>query len=122
MRRFFRAGYPGFLGGTVKPGGPEAPSREQVPNPPRAFFVLILGRVQGVGFRYSAYHEARRLGLSGWVRNTPEGDVELWAEGSGEKLNTLLRWLRRGPPGARVESVRHSSRTPRGYRDFSIAY
>jgi acylphosphatase len=106
----------------VKPGVWEAPPPGEAPNPPRAFSALIRGRVQGVGFRYSAYHEARRLGLSGWVRNTPEGDVELWAEGSGEKLKLLLRWLRRGPPGSRVESVRNSPQTPRGYRDFAVTY
>jgi acylphosphatase len=106
----------------VKACGREVLSGGEVPNPPQALFALIRGRVQGVGFRYSACHEARRLGLSGWVRNTPEGDVELWAEGSGEKLNTLLRWLRRGPPGARVESVQHSAQTPGGYRSFFIEY
>ena len=105
------------------PGPGEAdPSGKEAPRPPQALFALIRGRVQGVGFRYSAWHEARRLGLSGWVRNTPEGDVELWAEGSGEKLGALLRWLRRGPPGARVESVQHGVQTPRGYRGFSITY
>jgi acylphosphatase len=106
----------------VKAGGREAPPPAEAPNPPQALFARIRGRVQGVGFRYSACHEARRLGLSGWVRNTPEGDVELWAEGSGEKLCALLRWLRRGPPGARVESVRHSSQISRRYRGFSIEY
>ncbi|MDR2186250.1 MAG: acylphosphatase [Treponema sp.] len=106
----------------MKPGVRESPSRGEISNPPQALFALIRGRVQGVGFRYSAYHEARRLGLSGWVRNTPEGEVELWAEGSGERLNALLRWLHRGPPGARVESVRNSSQIPRGYRSFSIEY
>jgi acylphosphatase len=86
-----------------------------------AFFALVQGRVQGVGFRYSAYHEARRLGLSGWVRNTPDGAVEVLAEGGREQLESFLRWLHRGPPGAWVDSVRHTPRNPSGaYRGFSI--
>jgi acylphosphatase len=88
-----------------------------------AFFALVTGRVQGVGFRYSAYHEARRLGLSGWVKNNRDGDVEVFAEGPREKLETMLKWLHRGPPGARVDSVRYDLRSPLGvYRDFSIEY
>jgi acylphosphatase len=92
------------------------------PNP-SAFFALVEGRVQGVGFRYSAFHEARRLGLTGWVRNTRDGDVEVFAEGPREKLDAMLKWLHRGPPGARVDSVRYDLRSPLGiYRDFSIEY
>jgi acylphosphatase len=88
-----------------------------------AFFAQIRGRVQGVGFRYTAQHEALRLGLTGWIRNSPEGDVEVWAEGPKEKLGSFLQWLYRGPPGARVDLVRHETRTPRGtYRRFSIEY
>jgi acylphosphatase len=94
-----------------------------VPKPNAAFFALIRGRVQGVGFRYSAIREARRLGVDGWVRNTPEGDVEVWAEGPGEKLEAFLKWLRRGPLGARVETVRHETRAPRGdYTSFTVEY
>jgi acylphosphatase len=77
--------------------------------------------VQGVGFRYACYHEARRLGLSGWVRNKVNGDVEVWAEGDGEKLEAFLQWLRRGPPGARVDQFRYDMCGPAGtYRDFRI--
>jgi acylphosphatase len=92
-----------------------------VDSPPLAFYALISGRVQGVGFRYSCCHEARRLGLSGWVRNTINGDVEVWAEGSREKLDALLAWLRQGPPGARVDAVHYDTRRPTGkHRDFGI--
>jgi acylphosphatase len=91
------------------------------PVPPSAFHALVRGRVQGVGFRYSCYHEARRLGLSGWVRNTPDGEVEVWAEGPREKLDTLLLWLRQGPPGARVDGVQYDMCRPAGtYRGFGI--
>jgi acylphosphatase len=88
---------------------------------PEAFHALVCGRVQGVGYRYSCYHEARRLGLSGWVRNRPDGDVEVWAEGNAEKLDAFLQWLRRGPPGARVDQVQYDKCRPAGtYRDFRI--
>ena len=86
-----------------------------------AFFALVEGRVQGVGFRYSACAEARRLGLTGWVKNTQDGDVEVFAEGPRKQLDALLQWLHHGPPGARVDSVRCDRRSPLGvYRDFSI--
>ncbi|MDR2257894.1 MAG: acylphosphatase [Treponema sp.] len=91
------------------------------PLPPAAFHALVSGRVQGVGFRYSCYHEARRLGLTGWVRNNMDGGVEVWAEGAKEKLESFLQWLRRGPPGARVDQVRYDTCRPAGtYRDFGI--
>jgi acylphosphatase len=67
--------------------------------------VRISGRVQGVFFRASAEAEARRLGLSGWVRNCPDGSVELVAEGPKAKLDELLAWCRHGPPRAEVEDV-----------------
>jgi acylphosphatase len=67
--------------------------------------VRIRGRVQGVGFRYAAIAEARHLGITGWVRNTHDGDVELVAEGSADRLRRLLTWCHTGPPGARVTQV-----------------
>jgi acylphosphatase len=86
-----------------------------------AFSALVQGRVQGVGFRYSCLHEARRMGLSGWVRNTKEGDVEVWSEGPREKQIMFLQWLHRGPLSARVDLVQCSSQTPTGnYHQFSI--
>jgi acylphosphatase len=96
------------------------------PNPSgsvSAFFARIRGRVQGVGFRYSALYEARRAGIRGWVRNTREGDVEVWAEGPPEKQEAFLRWLRQGPPGARVASLTWDIRPPSGkYHTFSVEY
>ncbi|WP_010253874.1 acylphosphatase [Treponema primitia] len=90
-------------------------------NPPSAFFAQVRGRVQGVGFRYSAYNEASRLRLTGWVRNTRDGEVDVWAEGSQENLDLFLRWLHQGPPRARVESVEAETKIPTGaYVVFSI--
>jgi acylphosphatase len=87
-----------------------------------AFFARVQGRVQGVGFRYTACAEARRLRLAGWVRNTVDGGLEVFAEGSRDKLDAFLRWLRRGPPLARVDSISADPRPPEGLRDFSIAH
>ncbi len=66
----------------------------------------ISGNVQGVGFRYYTEREARRLRLSGWVRNLPDGEVEVLAEGTHEDLERLIDWCHEGPPSARVSAVR----------------
>lgn len=63
------------------------------------------GRVQGVGFRYATCLEARRLGVSGYVVNLPDGRVEVLACGTHEAINELLAWLETGPPAARVDEV-----------------
>ncbi|MDR2053457.1 MAG: acylphosphatase [Treponema sp.] len=86
-----------------------------------AVFARVEGRVQGVGFRYSCLYEGRRLGLSGWVRNSPDGSVEVWAEGTAAKLDALVAWLRRGPPHARVDRLDCEKRPPLGvYRGFTV--
>lgn len=66
---------------------------------------VIHGRVQGVGFRVFALREARSLGLTGWVRNEPDGGVRCVAEGPRDALERLLGELRDGPRGAHVDRV-----------------
>jgi len=88
----------------------------------KAFFARVSGRVQGVGFRYSAIREAQRLRLNGWVRNADNGDVETWAEGPQEALDLYLAWLQRGPSYARVDSVDKTDVAPRGYKGFAVEY
>jgi acylphosphatase len=68
----------------------------------------IRGIVQGVGFRYSTCRQAQRFGLRGWVRNCADGSVEVLAVGDDAQLDALEDWCRRGPPGARVESLESS--------------
>jgi len=66
----------------------------------------VLGRVQGVGFRWFVRQQARRWGVRGWVRNRPDGSVEIAASGSPEALDGLLAAVHRGPPGAEVVEAR----------------
>jgi len=66
---------------------------------------LISGRVQGVGFRYFAEAFASREGVEGWVRNLPDGRVEVAAQGEAESVDRFERAVRHGPPGARVDHV-----------------
>jgi acylphosphatase len=70
-----------------------------------AMRLRVRGRVQGVGFRWFVRVSARRLGLSGWVANAPDGSVEIAASGEQARLDELRRIVGRGPDGAYVEGV-----------------
>lgn len=67
--------------------------------------VAVRGLVQGVGFRWFARERAQRLGLSGWVRNDPDGSVEIAVAGDEAKVEEYLAVIQRGPAGARVDDV-----------------
>lgn len=67
--------------------------------------LLVSGRVQGVSYRANAAAMAQRLCLAGWVRNLPDGRVELLAQGDDKSLKSLLAWAHQGPMMARVEHV-----------------
>ena len=75
---------------------------------------VIAGRVQGVGFRYFTEAAAVREGIRGWVRNVPDGRVEISAEGDADALERFERSLRHGPPHARVEHVDVDDMIPTG--------
>jgi acylphosphatase len=66
---------------------------------------LVRGRVQGVGFRWFVEREAHILGVAGWVRNNPDGSVEVLAMGTREQLAGLHSHLREGPRAARVDNI-----------------
>jgi len=83
--------------------------------------IVVRGRVQGVSFRAYARREALRLGLTGWVRNRPDGAVEMLAEGPTDRLEALADWARRGPALARVDEVEVEwSEASGAFHDFSI--
>ena len=67
--------------------------------------VRVVGVVQGVGFRWFVRERARRLGLTGWVRNLPDGSVEVAASGDQGQIDLLRAELLRGPNGARVDRL-----------------
>lgn len=72
--------------------------------------MIVTGRVQGVGFRASTAAWARENRLTGWVRNTADGAVELEAQGQDAAVEALLAWCADGPPAARVTAVAPSER------------
>ena len=82
---------------------------------------VISGRVQGVGFRWFTQEEAQREGVTGWVRNLPDGRVEAFVEGEADAVTRVEQAVRRGPGGARVQTVAVDVEDPAGrYMDFSI--
>ena len=83
--------------------------------------LIVRGRVQGVYFRASTQREARRLGLSGWVKNRPDGALEILAEGEETSIRELFGWAQKGPSAARVERVDSRWRSFTGdFADFRI--
>jgi acylphosphatase len=82
--------------------------------------VFIEGRVQGVWFRDSAWQEAKRLGLAGWVRNLQDGRVEAVYEGTRGAVEEMLAWTNRGPERADVTGVEINDEEPEGERGFRI--
>lgn len=93
------------------------------PQQERSVQLLISGRVQGVGFRYYTLAAARRLGLVGWVKNLPGGEVEVRVTGPGSTLEALRRELRQGPPGSRVDALEETAlESPSAWTEFRIVY
>jgi acylphosphatase len=84
---------------------------------------IVRGRVQGVSFRHYTHQRAKELGLTGWVRNLPDGTVEVTAEGERETLEQLLGFLDTGPLGAHVVHVlKHWQPASDQYHDFDVSY
>lgn len=71
----------------------------------KRWHLWVAGKVQGVFYRANAVKVAQQLGLTGWVKNLPDGRVEIVAEGEEDALEKLLAWCQKGPPAARVISV-----------------
>jgi acylphosphatase len=82
--------------------------------------IHVMGRVQGVGFRWSAANEARNLGIKGFVKNLSNGSVYIEAEGFREQLNAFIEWCKKGPGFGFVESVNADPAPLANYTDFRI--
>jgi acylphosphatase len=82
--------------------------------------VVVTGQVQGVFFRDSTRREARRRGVSGWVRNRPDGAVEAVFEGDPDAVAELVLWCRDGPRHADVEDLRVEQAEPQGLTGFVV--
>ena len=82
--------------------------------------VRVNGRVQGVFFRAETQERARSLGLAGWVRNRPDGSVEAVFEGEQDRVQSMVDWSRRGPPGASVDGVEVTWEEPEGEPGFRV--
>lgn len=76
--------------------------------------VRVKGRVQGVFYRQSTLEQAQQLGINGWVRNLPDGDVEAVFEGTEQAVEQMLAWCRQGPSAARVDDIIISREAPTG--------
>ena len=84
--------------------------------------VTVTGRVQGVFFRAWTSEQAQSLGVSGWVRNTPDGHVEAHVEGEPVAVEQMIERMRAGPPSARVEDVRTWDVEPCDFDGFEVRH
>jgi len=85
--------------------------------------IVIEGVVQGVFFRAGTKGKSCKLGLTGWVKNSPDGSVEAVFEGDIDKIDQIVEWCKKGPPGAVVRNVETIWEQATGeYDSFSIKY
>ncbi|MGF1487747.1 MAG: acylphosphatase [Prochloraceae cyanobacterium] len=84
--------------------------------------VLISGKVQGVGYRFSTFQEAKKLGVTGWVKNLIDARVEAVFCGEENAVKTIIKWCADGPPAAVVKSVEVEEIEPRAIDNFEIRY
>lgn len=89
----------------------------------RSVKAVVSGRVQGVWFRAHTQDKARELGVNGWVRNLPDGSVEIVAQGDAAQIDALLSWARHGPPQAEVRDLQVSYlEEDTSHTEFEIRY
>jgi len=84
--------------------------------------IKIIGRVQGIGFRNSVKHQARYLGIKGFVKNQPDGSVYIEAEGNNIALTEFVKWCKDGHPVARVDEILISEEEAIFYSSFDAKY
>ena len=84
-------------------------------------YIIITGRVQGVGFRYFALDKAEELQITGWVRNTYDGKVEMEACGEAKNLETFIDWMKMGPARAIIHTFTVNDISPqRNFTNFTV--
>jgi acylphosphatase len=89
----------------------------------RRSHVIVSGDVHGVGFRALTQHRAKKLKVSGWVRNNPDGTVEAVFEGEDHSVNDMIEWCKKGPPTSYVENVEVTEEKFSGeFKTFEIVY
>ncbi len=89
----------------------------------KAVDLVVKGRVQGVGFRWFSRQQADRFGIKGWVKNLPNGDVEIFAEGERAAVDAFMETIRQGPSFAYVEEMLISEQPlDRSYSTFEVKF
>lgn len=89
-------------------------------SPNKRIHLWISGRVQGVGYRAATADKASVTGVSGWVRNLPDGRVEAVFEGSSSQIESMLRWCYQGSPSAIVQRIEQQEEDPEALASFQI--
>ena len=85
--------------------------------------LFISGQVQGVSYRASTQEQAKKRGVTGWVKNLPDGRVEAVLQGPKDKVDDLIEWCRKGPPAAKVDKVEVSwEKAEEDLKTFEIRY
>ena len=84
--------------------------------------LVITGRVQGVGYRYSAKVKAESLGIRGSVQNLRDGSVFVTAQGEKEAIENFVKWCYKGPPGAVVRKIEKVHEKTENFREFNVLY
>lgn len=86
----------------------------------RHYNITIKGKVQGVSYRFAAHNKALKLSLTGLVKNLPNGDVYIEAEGTEDNINKMIEWCYIGPPLAKVKEVIAEEQEVKHYRNFEL--
>lgn len=84
------------------------------------FAITVTGKVQGVFYRQSTKEKAQELGITGVVKNLPDGSVHIMASGTKDQLNQLVAWCKQGPPRAVVSAVQVEQITPHAFFGFTV--
>ena len=86
----------------------------------KTMHLVVSGKVQGVFFRASCVDAARKSGISGWVRNMPDGRVEIIASGTHTHIDEFVKWCGHGPSGARVDDLQVEEKAFQSFENFTI--